>query len=450
MPRYSKRATGSVKRKPTAAKKTYGKFAKAAKAKRTAVARTAKSKNGSGSVKKLAVSNARQIASLKEKQFGPLQSNTTIMTEPQVVTASRPACLHLNNLVATGTFASPWIRSKQILIGSIKPIMDTYLETNNWTVVKPHSERLHDRLQDDPDGTKLLWKKTRLDFEITGWVERTYVDIYIVKQKFNAPRTDPWLNDAPRDRPRVLPYTLPQFREMSGPMASNYIDKTMVDVVAHKRVYIDSIPEAAPHTVVHNVAGSLAGAVGEVLDNDGDNAMKITALPRTKHVKHCSITITPNKVVKQLYDAVDSNGMDDDDFDASARVPGAGAWKFDNMKPSDNWWCLISSSDEGDSAAEAQHRTTVKVKRYNQWRDETEARRMTTQRQIEVKAAAAAADVDPQQQALQAELVFLKDKMDVAALARNTMDPATMDAYMAAKMRYEDALQHYNQLYGVP
>jgi hypothetical protein len=65
-------------------------------------------------VKKLAVSNARQIASLKEKQYGPLQSNCTIMTEPITATASRPVCLHLNNLVGPGTFASPWIRSKPI------------------------------------------------------------------------------------------------------------------------------------------------------------------------------------------------------------------------------------------------------------------------------------------------------------------------------------------------
>ena len=254
------------------------------------------------------------------------------------------------------------------------------------------------------------------------------MDIYIVKQKFNAPRTDPWLTDAPRDRPRVLPYTLPQFREMSGPMASNYIDKTMVDVIAHKRVYIDSIPEAAPHTIVHNVAGSLAGAVGEVLDNDGDNAMKITGLPRTKHVKHCSITIHPNKVVKQLYDAVDANGMDDDDFDASARVPGAGAWKFDNMKPNDNWWCLVSSSDEGDSAAEAQHRTTVKVKRYNLWRDEAESRRMTGSRQIEVKAAAAAT--------LQPDPVILQQLQD-------TINTSMGPPYVAAVQAYNDYLAQF-------
>lgn len=449
MPRYSKRPARSAKRKPTSAKKAYSKFAKAAKAKRTTVARAAKSKNGSGAVKKLAVSNARQIASLKEKQYGPLQSNSTIMTQPVVVTASRPVCLHLNNLVATGNHASPWIRSKLIQIGTIKPIMDTYLEENYWTAVKPHSERMADRLMDDPNGTKLLWKKTRLDFEIQGWVERTYVDIYVVKQKYNAPRTDPWLNDAPRDRPRVLPYTLPQFREMSGPMASNYIDKSMVDVIAKRRVYIDSIPEAAPHTILHDAAAAAANAASSLLENQGDDAIKITQLPHTKHVKYCSITINPNKVVSQLYDAVNADGTDDTDMDASARVPGDGAWKFDNMRPSDNWWVIISSSDEGDTAINPQHRTTVKVKRYNLWRDETETARMRTSRQIQVKAASAAANVDPQQQAMQAELVFLKDKMEIAALERNTMDPATLDAYTAAKMRYEDALRHYNELYGV-
>jgi hypothetical protein len=165
-------------------------------------------------------------------------------------------------------------------------------------------------------------------------------------------------------------------------------------------------------------------------------------------VKHCSITIHPNKVVKQLYDAVDANGMDDDDFDASARVPGAGAWKFDNMKPNDNWWCLVSSSDEGDSAAEAQHRTTVKVKRYNLWRDETETARMRTSRQIEVKAAAAAADVDPQQQAMQAQLAILKDAMDAAEAAKVMAVPATYVAYQHAKDAYLEALGAYNALYG--
>ena len=152
--------------------------------------------------------------------------------------------------------------------------------------------------------------------------------------------------------------------------------------------------------------------------------------------------------MSQLYDAVNADGTDDTDMDASARVPGAGAWKFDNMKPQDNWWVIISSSDEGDGIVNPQHRTTVKVKRYNLWRDETETARMRTSRQIEVKAQADGGNLDAARAAAEAQLAYLKNAMDAAEAAKVMANPATYVAYQQAKDAYMVAFEAYNAQYG--
>ena len=91
-------------------------------------------------------------------------------------------------------------------------------------------------------------------------------------------------------------------------MATNWLPTDQVRVLAKKRVYLDSVGEIAPHTRVHETVAAVAGAPDgaataikeHLLQVGSDDPVIVAREPRTKHVKHCSITITPKMVLRRL------------------------------------------------------------------------------------------------------------------------------------------------------
>ena len=79
MPRVVRRGSKYAKRKPQSSKKAYSNYGKAAKAKRTALARVKRAKPASKAVKTQVVANARAIARLNDSKYGPLQTNYSHM-----------------------------------------------------------------------------------------------------------------------------------------------------------------------------------------------------------------------------------------------------------------------------------------------------------------------------------------------------------------------------------
>jgi len=379
MPTGLTRRRTPVTSKPTS-KKTYSNFAKAAKAKRTQVARAASAKPGSASVKKLAVSNARAIARLKEAKYGPLQRNTSFMpaisgTGGSVhVTSDYPACLHLNSLYCgqSGEPTNKWIQSNTVILGSQQPVMDDYTLVNH--PFQPQRSIMTDNtdFQPRPDGNNVLWKSTTLKFEFNAWVPETYVDIYIVQQKVGKKLPDPWDTDVNTVTPhghQYLPYTLPQWRNIgSKPMSGNWIDYNQFRVIKHRKIYMDSVNETPPTGLIHTTADMVTDFIDAGAAHRNASSTKSAT---TNAVRYCSITITPNMVMKQLKSAAQSStGEDDLNFNANTHEDKTiGPWSYDNIDPRQNLWCIVTTSDPGHDQLHDSHKVRFRCERINTWRD---------------------------------------------------------------------------------
>ena len=380
MPTNTRRSTPAPF-KPTS-KTTYSNFAKQAKAKRTQVARAAAAKPASKPVKKLVLANARAIASLKEAKFGPLQRNYSFMpvisgTGGSIhVTSDYPACLHLNPLYCGQSGEPPikWIQSNTVILGSQQPVMDDYTLVNH--PFQPQRSIMTDNtdFQPRPDGNNVLWKSTTLKFEFNAWCPETYVDIYIVQQKVGKKLPDPWDTDVNTVTPhghQYLPYTLPQWRNIgSKPMSGNWIDHSQYRVIKHKKIYIDSVGDTPPVGLFHNTADTVLDSASATLgiDSRGSHSTKGAT---TNALKHCSITIYPNMVMKQLKSAaISTTGEDDLNFNANTHEDKTiGPWSYDNLDPRQNIWCIVTTSDPGHDQLNDSHKVRFRCERINTWRD---------------------------------------------------------------------------------
>lgn len=389
MPRFTKRPTRSAKRKPAASKKAYSNYGKAAKAKRTAVARTKRAKPGSKRVKALAVSNARQIARLTDAKYGPLQRNYSHM--PAIsgtggsihVTNEYPACLHLNSLYCgqTGEPKSKWIQSNTIILGSQQPVMDDYTLVNH--PFEPQATIMTDNVdfQPRPDGNNVLWKSTTLKFAINAWVPETYVDIYIVQQRVGKKLPDPWDTDVNTVTPhghQYLPYTLPQWRKVgSKPFSGNWIDRSQYKIITHRKVYIDSVADVPPVGLFHSTMDNVADAMAT--DANGGRQAHATKPATTNAEKFVSITLTPNMVMKQLLSASDEDGDENLAFNANTHEDKTiGPWSYDNIDPRQNLWAIVTTSDPGHDQLDPSHAVRFRCERTNVWRDSADTHRRST------------------------------------------------------------------------
>lgn len=166
------------------------------------------------------------------------------------------------------------------------------------------------------------------------------------------------------------------FAGISEPMATNWINPQVHQIIKRKRVYLDSVAEIAPYSVVHDAAD----AVAHELRPDGHNdATAISKMPTTHGVKYCTMIISPNMVIRQLFPSVDEEGGETENSDMIVNDPNTrGQYSFDALKPTDNIWCVLTSSDEGDGALSDEHRTTFRVKRTSVFRDHLDNRSRVT------------------------------------------------------------------------
>ena len=226
--------------------------------------------------------------------------------------------------------------------------------------------------QPRPDGNNVLWKSTTLKFEFNGWVPETWVDIYIVQQRVGKHIPDPWDTDVNTVTPhghQYLPYTLPQWRNIgSKPMSGNWIDRSQYRIIKHRKIYLDSVGDVPPVGLVHSTADAVLDAIGS-----GEHARQASAtkLATTNAFKHCTITITPNMVMKQLKSAANTTtGEDDLNFNANTHEDMTiGPWSYDNIDPRQNIWAIVTTSDMGHDQLHPSHAVRFRCERINKWRD---------------------------------------------------------------------------------
>lgn len=341
--RYAKKST-----KKKAAISRYGASARKRRNLATAVKRT---KRVAPAVKKAVVSNTRAIAKLKDQTFGTLQHNEAIFdTASMIVSDDRPCCLHLSNLQAGGANAPKWIRPKHQILGSIKPTLDDYDTFNDWRRPVNHMDQIV-HTQDQPEGDRVLWKSTRLDFCFQGWVEEAYIDVLIVQQKVTDIR-DPWRNNIESQTPHghYLPYCLNTFRNSAGPRRETKIDPKQFRVLKRRRIYLNSLGYTVDHTIAHDTFDGVTGFAEAVTGNsEGNDAQLVAKSPTTSNKKYCSLTIYPNKIIKRLYSETHLLGFEPTNVAANPSEEKTGApFDFDNQEPKDNIFCIVTSSDEGD------------------------------------------------------------------------------------------------------
>lgn len=288
------------------------------------------------------------------------------MNEEVVVTALRPCCLHLNNLMTYGT-GTAWIRPQQQVLGSIPDYMDHFQQVAPFFTKDGIMSRDEDIAQ--PQGPEVLWQSTTLRFRFTGWVERKHLKILIVQQKIGKEMPDPWRTKANEtEHSHYLPYTLTQFRSMAGPFAPNWLDKSQYRVIAQKSVYLNSVPEIPPHSVLHQTADAVADMAGITQHETGREAT-------TGPVRYCNITIKPNMVIKQLVTSMNEDGTENQTFSANPREDKTeGPYSYDNINPRQNLWAIVMSDDDGHDTLTPNHRTTFTCERYNRFRDESNTR----------------------------------------------------------------------------
>ena len=315
------------------------------------------------------MSNARAIAKLKDAQYGPLQSNLSKISAYQV-TAEYPVCLHLNNLLSHTTATSSWIRMNTLVTGVAPAVMDSYTRGPSFAPRKPLHMDHDDTIPSQPNGD-FLWKSTILNFKFEGWVDHTHCDVYIVQQKVRRVY-DPWREETDLSpHGSFLPYTLPQFRKMSGPQPENWIPKNY-KVIAHKKVYLDSIAARAPIGFVHGLIDAVTGLAADTVTATSAGQRSNPALPKTQHARYCQIKLTPNMLCKQL----ESNSAETDaemTTDHNSNETGTtGPYSFDNFDPKQNLWAVVSTSDPttfADGTYATEHQVRVSCQRYNVWRD---------------------------------------------------------------------------------
>lgn len=379
---YSRRHPVKRGSKKSSRKKVLSRYGKAAKSRRALATAVKRTKRVAPAVKKAVVSNTKAIQSLKDKSFGTWQTNSSIQGGDHEIICSdkRPCILHLNNLHSTGTQAPPWIRPNQQIFGAIQNTMDDYTMHNNWRRPVQYMRGI-DALetQNEPQGEQLLWKSTRLDFVFTGWIEHCYIDITIVQERVKNTYVDPWRNGMQGDtvHGHHLPYTLPMWRESAGPYRENKIDWKKYKCLKKKRIYINSIG----HTVHHHIAEQTTQRAVDFAEHatghaDGNEATVVAKAPTTDEKLHCSLTIHPNKILKRLYNSSHLLGFEPESIPANANESKTGRpYDYDNFRPSDNIWCIVTSTDTGDYQLHSDHRSTFQVTRTNTWRDQTENQR---------------------------------------------------------------------------
>jgi len=131
------------------------------------------------------------------------------------------------------------------------------------------------------------------------------------------------------------------------------------------------VGDTPPFGLAHTTADAIADvthAQNLSYNSVGAHASKS---PTTNSERFCSITITPNMVMKQLKSAANTvTGEDDLSFNANAHEDKTlGPWSYDNIAPRQNLWAIVTTSDPGHDQLAPEHKVRFRCERINTWRD---------------------------------------------------------------------------------
>lgn len=301
--------------------------------------------------------NALAIAKLKQQIYGPLQSMSSHTDHEIPLRYNQPWGFQINNPHANGSFGPNFWCS------GVDGIMQT-IGHYGFNPVLPHQHGYKAEWDNRCSGPKALLVSVDLHFRFHGFVKNTNVRIMVVRQKSGG-AYDPWgrLNSATtagagnsNGTPMWLPNCIGEFRGLAG-WSPHFIDKKRYQVIADRRVYMDS----------RGVASESLGSL-DVPTVTMENAVNP---PTTGHVKYLRLNLKLNKPIKQLQPALDFNNGDDvlnaNFTNAHGASQEAGGWEFGNQHPAANLWCIIDT-DEAPGEFSNSH-LRMDVQRRVTWRD---------------------------------------------------------------------------------
>lgn len=333
----------------------------AAKAKATTAARFAPAKKAKPTIRRNTTAinrNTARLNKLAAQQYGYYQTQTQISNALFNVTESTPAICQLTNLAhgATGAhFKYPHNYTNGLVSDSSLPDLQSF---SVFTAPMMGDSDMIENVQHHvPNGNRLMWRMCELKFEVSGFLDNTNVDIWIVQER--PQRQDPWHTRGTHGLPTHLPYTVPQFCGISG-FTANRINYKKYKVLKHRHLFFNSKPSSS----------LLDGTVGEVVS---EGAQQATVDATTRHIKQCSIKWRPNMLLKQLKHSMSQNEdvmRDTPNMDGNTSFAGAGSWHWDNIDPLQNIWCIITTDDSSTLGSTLDgDAVTVNVIRRNVWQD---------------------------------------------------------------------------------
>lgn len=301
--------------------------------------------------------NTRQLKKLKNDSWGPYQT-VTQKSGAFYVTEGDPAILHLNNFHDNRSHGPHWMKAQNpgyytYQAENFTNLTDLTYETFPMQGSLAERDRLANHV---PNGNKLMWRGIELKFEVDGFLDNTSVDIWVVQSKKAAGPIDHW-NVQGLYNPSVLPYTVSQWREMSG-FTSNRINHKHYKVWAHKRMFFNSRSSSSTLQAVQELA---------------DGGEQPTTPATTRSVKHCTIKLRPNMLIKQLAHSLghnESSGDENANIDANPQSAVVGNYSWDNIDPYRNLWAIVTTDDQHVSIDGSEDRVRVQMYRRVWWQDE--------------------------------------------------------------------------------
>lgn len=306
--------------------------------------------------KRQVVRNTRAIKKLKSESYGSYQMQRQMIENSFLVTASKPCILQANNLAAAGdgpAFSHGTASDGHIYttFARLAPFaVATGLDLGDEDDITRHANR-------KPNGPVLKWNFAEYQFEVRGHVDNTYVDFWVVQEKFVKRQLDYW-NENTSSRPSHLPYTAKMFEGISGFGAPQFNHKYF-KCLKHKRVFLNSKGDYS------------ANDAAEQATNNASH--RYTTPGTTPAVKHVNLKWRPNQVMRQLESSMahEEDGMlEFPNFDANPNTNAStGAWGWENMIPSRNTWIVITTSDVAQQSGFDGHQISINCIRRNVWQD---------------------------------------------------------------------------------
>lgn len=303
-------------------------------------------------------SNSRAIRKLQRTALGPRQEQISAMglnDDVIYVMDNQPLLFQVLN-PSTGTHGPAAFCPPTTDAGTPVHSWNKFFELYNPTWTSGYADYHKLDSAHMANGPELWLDKVKFQFKFTGFMRDTRVRITLLRQK----RMDsPFWTD--NNSSNFLPFTLAGFRGLAG-FGMEEIDRDCFQVISDKRVYVNSMGQKSAHDKV--ATAGLAGAT--TMD---------TSHADTAPTRYCQLTYHHRKEVKQIKSSVSEISMLDNgnafsNTDAADPHHGGG-YKYSNLHPLKNVWCLVSCDDVHDAAdtAAGHDKLRVEIVRKCFWRD---------------------------------------------------------------------------------